>query len=150
MVPQARDVPVGHGTQNIKIHKRDRDLMKMLSGEVFVYCVTTIPHPINFIYNVSTNSIAASKSSTKIAIESLIGYIISPLLNFMYCCIQFYGKRDIFHDFLAISSFCSICFMFSDISKKVSMFIPPTTKKYNEYYTNDRTHDTSIYTILNE
>ena len=80
-------------SQHVQIHKRDRDLMKMLSGEVLVYCVTTIPYPINLIYSVSTASIASTKSSVRLAIESLIGYIISPLLNFMYCCVQFYGKK---------------------------------------------------------
>lgn len=79
--------------RNFRIHKRDRDLMKMLSVEVLVYCVTTIPYPINLIYSVSTTGIAAYKSPMRKAIESLIGYIISPFLNFMYCCAQFYGKR---------------------------------------------------------
>ncbi len=91
---RSRVGPTGPATRNINIHQRDRDLMKMLSGEVFVYCLTTIPYPINLIYSVSTSSIAAYKSSTRLAIESLIGYIISPLLNFMYCCVQFYGKKE--------------------------------------------------------
>ena len=51
-----------HGRRSVQIHKRDRDLMKMLSGEVFIYCITTIPYPVNLIYSVSTSSIAASKS----------------------------------------------------------------------------------------
>jgi len=91
---RSRVAPIGQTTRHVKIRKHDRDLMKMLSGEVFVYCLTTIPYPINLIYSVSTASIAASKSSTRLAIESLIGYIISPLLNFMYCCVQFYGKKE--------------------------------------------------------
>jgi len=78
--------------RSIQIHKRDRDLMKMLSGEVFVFCVTTIPYPINLIYSVSTGSIEASKSAMRLAIESLVGYVVSPFLNFMYCCAQFYGR----------------------------------------------------------
>jgi len=92
---RSRVVPIGQTRRNLNIHKRDRDLMKMLSGEVLVYCVTTIPYPINLIYSVSTSSIAAYKSSTRLAIESLIGYIVSPLLNFMYCCAQFYGKKKL-------------------------------------------------------
>jgi hypothetical protein len=92
---RSRVVPIGQTTRNLNIHKRDRDLMKMLSGEVFVYCLTTIPYPINLIYSVSTSSIAAYKSSIRLAIESLIGYIVSPLLNFMYCCAQFYGKKEL-------------------------------------------------------
>ena len=81
------------GCRVIRMHKRDRDLMRMLTGEVLVYCITTIPYPIDLIYNVSTQAFAASKSPTRKAIESLIGYIVSPLLNFMYCCAQFYGTR---------------------------------------------------------
>jgi hypothetical protein len=91
---RSRVTPTGEATRNIHIHKRDRDLMKMLSGEVMVYCITTMPYPINLIYSVSTSSIAAYKSSTRLAIESLVGYIVSPLLNFMYCCAQFYGKKE--------------------------------------------------------
>jgi hypothetical protein len=93
---RSRVTPSGariHTIQHIQILKRDRDLMRMLSGEVFVYCLTTIPYPIYLIYSVSTNSIAAYKSPLRLAIESLVGYIMSPLLNFMYCCVQFYGKR---------------------------------------------------------
>ncbi|CAF0954949.1 unnamed protein product [Adineta steineri] len=92
---RSRVTPVGdiaHTAQQVQIHKRDRDLMKMLSGEVLVYCITTIPYPINLIYSVSTSSIAALKSPIRLAIESLIGYIVSPLLNFMYCCAQFYAS----------------------------------------------------------
>ena len=90
-----RITPTGDGVRTIKIHKRDRDLMKMLSGEVLVYCLTTIPYPINLIYIVSTDSIAPFKSPTRKAIESLVGYIISPILNFMYCCVQFYGRKNV-------------------------------------------------------
>ncbi len=93
---RSRVAPVGQTIRSIKIRKRDRDLMKMLSGEVFVYCLTTIPYPIYLIYNVSTSSIAAYKSPTRVAIESLIGYIITPFLNFTYCCVQFYGKKPTF------------------------------------------------------
>ncbi len=90
---RTRIAPIDPTIRHIKIHKRDRDLMKMLSGEVLAYCITTIPYPINLIYSVSTNAIIPYKSPTRLAIESLIGYIISPLLNFMYCCVQFYGKK---------------------------------------------------------
>ena len=95
---RARVTPAGSTIRSIKIRKRDRDLMKMLSGEVIVYCITTIPYPINLIYTVSTASITAFKSPTRLALESFIGYIISPLLNFMYCCAQFYGKIELFFD----------------------------------------------------
>lgn len=88
---RSRVNPTGPARPNVLVHKRDRDLMKMLFFEVFVYCVTTVPYPINLIYNVSTNAMGIQKDSYRLAIESLIGYIITPLLNFMYCCVQFYG-----------------------------------------------------------
>ena len=88
---RSRVNPTGPARSNVLVHKRDRDLMKMLFAEVFVYCVTTIPYPINLIYNVTTSSMGIQRDSYRLAIESLIGYIITPLLNFMYCCVQFYG-----------------------------------------------------------
>ncbi len=123
---------IGNRTRNIQIHKRDRDLMKMLSGEVFVYCLTTIPYPINLIYSVSTNSIAAYKSPMRLAIESLIGYIISPFLNFMYCCTQFYGKKnnELEKKFHVI--FSSLCYILQKISKKISEFISFTRSSYKQ------------------
>jgi hypothetical protein len=90
-----RVAAVSHMTPRIQIHKRDRDLMKMLTGEVFVYCLTTVLYPINMFYGVMTKSIT-DKSSLRLSIESLISYIISPLLTFTYCCIQFYGEIFIF------------------------------------------------------
>ena len=87
-----RVLTIGVDARRVRIHQRDHDLLKMLSVEVFIYCVTTIPYPINLIYGVATSSLGASKGAERLAIESLIGYIVSPLLNFMYCCVQFYGK----------------------------------------------------------
>ena len=96
---RSRVAPMGGAAaaRNINIHKRDRDLMLMLTGEVIVYCITTIPYPINLIYSVSTSSLGIYKDPMRIAIESLVGYIISPLLNFMYCVAQFYGKTKSSH-----------------------------------------------------
>ena len=103
---RSRVNPTSQTRGHLLIHKRDRDLMKMLSGEVLIYCLTTIPYPINLIYNVTTNAMGIQKDSVRQAIESLIGYIISPLLNFMYCCVQFYGTRDDVH------SYSRWCFLF--------------------------------------
>ncbi|UJR22182.1 hypothetical protein I4U23_025246 [Adineta vaga] len=94
-----RVLPENHQNQNIHMRKRDRDLLKMLSGEVFLYCLTTIPYPINQIYSVSTSSMIEYKDPIRLAIESLIGYIISPFLNFMYCCAQFYIYMICSHKF---------------------------------------------------
>ena len=89
---RARVGPSGSNQRHVLIQKRDRDLMKMLAGEVLMYTITTIPYPINLIYSVSTTYLGVQKDPVRVAIENLIGYIISPLLNFMYCCVQFYGK----------------------------------------------------------
>lgn len=89
---RSRVGPTGPNRRHILIQRRDRDLMKMLAGEVFMYTLTTIPYPINLIYSVSTTYLGVQKDPVRIAIENMIGYIISPLLNFMYCCVQFYGK----------------------------------------------------------
>ncbi|CAF1132488.1 unnamed protein product [Adineta steineri] len=80
----------GDRARGIQIHKRDHDLMKMLFGEVLVFCVTTCPFPCSLLYNYLTASITSSKTPIRIAIESLINFIIQPLLTFTYCCTQFY------------------------------------------------------------
>jgi len=89
---RSRIVPTNNPTQHFRIHKRDHDLMKMLVGEVVVYCITTIPYPANIIYQYFTTSIAADKSPMRLAVETLVTFIIHPLLTFTYCCTQFYGK----------------------------------------------------------
>lgn len=126
---RSRVSPIGSMTTNITIHKRDRDLMKMVSGEVIAFCITTVPYPINLIYSVSTSSLTAYKSSLQLAIESLVGYIISPLLNLMYCCVQFYGKRIKIFDRLDFIFSCSLRDLFAKISKEIHLFISSTTKK---------------------
>jgi hypothetical protein len=118
---RSRVAPTGaaaQSRQNVQINKRDRDLMKMLSGEVLVYCVTTIPYPINLIYSVSTSSMASSKDAVRVAVESLVGYIITPLLNFMYCCVQFYGKGSfVFDEVCMFALFFSIRILVQQISQ---------------------------------
>ncbi len=89
---RSRVRPTGGPTQDVHIHKRDHDLLKMLVGEIFVFCLTTCPYPILTLYNCLTLPIKAYKSPLRVAIESLIGFIIQPLLTYTYCCTQFYGK----------------------------------------------------------
>ncbi|CAF1025733.1 unnamed protein product [Rotaria sordida] len=120
---RTRVAPIG--TRHMRIHKRDRDLMSMLTGEVVVYCLTTLPYPINLIYSVSTDSFAVYKSSTRKAVESLIGYIISPLLNFMYCCAQFYVytacSRKFRKEFLSL-----FCRQLQDGNRSIQIPLPTT------------------------
>ncbi len=89
---RSRVMPTDNPSQNLRIHKRDHDLMKMLAGEVLIYCITTLPYPINVMYGYLTLPIAANKSQMRLAVESLISFIIQPLLSYTYCCTQFYGK----------------------------------------------------------
>ncbi|UJR26953.1 hypothetical protein I4U23_008260 [Adineta vaga] len=77
-------------TADNHIHKRDYDLMKMLVGEVILFCITTSLYPINTMYNFLTIPVKPFKSPLRVAIEALIGYIVHPLLSFTYCCTQFY------------------------------------------------------------
>lgn len=90
---RSRVPPIGGDIdqRNFRINKRDHDLMKMLFGEVFIFCVTTCPFPCSTLYNFLTASISAYKSPLRVAIESLVSFIIHPLLNYVYCCTQFYG-----------------------------------------------------------
>ncbi len=75
----------------VRFNKANRDLMKMLTGEVLVYLITTVLYPVNVLYGVVTIPIAQQKSEMRLAIESLVGYIVSPLLNYVYCVAQFYS-----------------------------------------------------------
>lgn len=76
----------------IRFHRSDRDLMRMLTGEVLVYIIATSLYPVNVLYGAITASIAAEKSDMRLAVESLIAFIISPVLNYIYCVAHFYGK----------------------------------------------------------
>ena len=77
--------------RSIRVHKRDRDLMKMLAVEALIYCITTLPYPINLLYSYFTGLFLEQKSAMRLAIEALISFIIHPMLSFTYCCTQFYG-----------------------------------------------------------
>lgn len=76
----------------VRFHRSDRDLMLMLTGEVLVYIITTSLYPVNVLYGVITAPIAKEKSDMRLAVESLVAYIISPVLNYIYCVAHFYGK----------------------------------------------------------
>ena len=77
-----------------RLHKADRDLMKMLTGEVVVYIITTLLYPANILYGVVTTSML-EKNAMRVAVESLISFIISPVLNFIFCVASFYGMIEV-------------------------------------------------------
>ncbi|CAF4530532.1 unnamed protein product [Rotaria sp. Silwood2] len=85
-----------HNPIGIRLHKVDRDLMRMLTGEVLVYIITTVLYPVNVLYGCITTPITEQKSEMRLAIETLAGYIISPILNYIYCVAQFYGTMCFF------------------------------------------------------
>jgi hypothetical protein len=89
---RSRVQATGGTRQSIHIHKRDHHLMKMLIGEVLVFCMTTCSYPAITMYNYLTLPIKAYKSPLRLAIESLVGFIIQPLLTYTYCATQFYSK----------------------------------------------------------
>ncbi|CAF0963685.1 unnamed protein product [Adineta steineri] len=80
----------GDRTRGIHIHKRDHDLIKMLFGEVLVFCLSTCPFPFSVLYNFITAPITSDKTPLRVAIETFINFIIQPLLTYTYCCTQFY------------------------------------------------------------
>jgi hypothetical protein len=105
-------------TAQVRFNKANRDLMKMLTGEVIVYIVTTIFYPVNVLYGVITMPIAQQKSEMRLAVESLVGYIISPFLNCIYCVAQFYGMRIVdFESIVLHIIYFSLYNLFGQISK---------------------------------
>ena len=78
-----------------RFQQGDRDLMRMLTGEVCVYIISTCLYPIDILYGFITASITQDKSEMRLAIESLVGFIISPILNYIYCVAQFYSRKMI-------------------------------------------------------
>jgi hypothetical protein len=92
---RSRLSPMCATARRIRIYRRDRDLLKMLVAEVFVYSLTSLPYLINTIYTVATSPLATFKSPMRLAIESLVASIVSPILGFTYSCAQFYGMQSI-------------------------------------------------------
>jgi hypothetical protein len=89
---RSRVQPIGDDkVRDISINTRDLDLTKMLFGEVLIFCVTTCPYPSYTLCSFLTAPITADKSPLRVAIESLVGFIIHLLLNFIYCCTQLYS-----------------------------------------------------------
>lgn len=80
----------------LRFQKADHDLMRMVTGEVIVYLITTLVYPANVLYGVVTRPFAAQKSPMRVAIENLVGFIISPLLNYIYCAAPFYSESIIY------------------------------------------------------
>ncbi|CAF4598597.1 unnamed protein product [Rotaria sp. Silwood2] len=76
----------------LRLARVDRDLIKMLAGEVLVYLVTTVVYPVNTLYGVITTPIAQQRSEMRLAIEDLVEYIVSPIPNYIYCIAPFYGR----------------------------------------------------------
>lgn len=95
--------------QQMHIRKRDYDLLKMLVGEVILFCATTSVYPASTLYNYLTGPLREYKSAMRLAVESLIGYIIHPLLSFTYCCTQFYGRVSVTVDDALTSEFVFQC-----------------------------------------
>jgi hypothetical protein len=113
---RSRVVPTDNAIRVHHIHRSDHDLMRMLAGEVIVFIVTTLPYPANVLYGVLTGSIAAQKSEMRLAIESLLSFIVTALLIFIYCMSQFYGKKVV-QDFIGLLSFI---FSMYDLLEKIS------------------------------
>lgn len=86
----------------LRLHRGDRDLMKMLAGEVMIYIITTSVYPVNILYGFITAPFAQYKSPMRLEIEGFISFIISPLLNFVYCVVPFYSKKFLLTEYSSI------------------------------------------------
>ncbi|CAF5007746.1 unnamed protein product [Rotaria sp. Silwood1] len=86
---RSRIAPENDSTR-YRLQRCDRDLMKMVAGETLVYLITTMPYPVNSLYGIITASIAQQKSEMRLAIETLISYIISQILIYIYYVTPFY------------------------------------------------------------
>lgn len=80
------DTEVSFATSNLR--KRDRDLMKMLAIELFLYVITTIPVTITLIYKSITESQA--KSRERQDIESFVFYFTRLFLLYLNNSLSFW------------------------------------------------------------
>lgn len=78
---RARIQPVQH----IRIHQQDHDLMKMLAGEVIIYCLIDFTYPVNLMYGYFTRAPLVDKTLMRLTVKSLISFILDPSLSFTYC-----------------------------------------------------------------
>ncbi|CAF1540080.1 unnamed protein product [Adineta ricciae] len=76
--PTDMNVPLNHPGMNNTLHKRDRDLLKMVLVEVLFYVLSTLPFSIYLVYNMITSS--ATKSKDRKQIESFINYMTQSFL----------------------------------------------------------------------
>jgi hypothetical protein len=94
---------IGPINQNLHLHKRDFQLIKMLLTQIIVYLVTTGLYPISLLYTALTQYI--HKSSERIVIENLITFQtnnflfylnnVAPFFTYYFTSKTFRGKVKI-------------------------------------------------------
>jgi hypothetical protein len=70
------------------LHKRDRDMLRMLLIEITCHIMTTIPITIMLIYSSITRT--ATKSSDQRLIESFVSYVTNSFVYYMNNCFSFW------------------------------------------------------------
>ncbi|CAF3627218.1 unnamed protein product [Rotaria sp. Silwood1] len=70
------------------MRQRDYQLTRMLIAEVVVYILSTLPFPVNALYNIVTMSVA--KSADRQTIEAFISFITSTFLIYINPSSTFY------------------------------------------------------------
>jgi len=78
--PIANVIVGSHG--DVRIHRRDRELLSMLLAEIIVYIVATLLYPFILLEASITNLMAINKSLQQIQIENFILFIASYLVTF--------------------------------------------------------------------
>jgi hypothetical protein len=87
---QTRVQPSGTGSSTTTvIHRKDRNLLAMLLGEVSVYVVTMSLYPAILLEQAVTSSMASEKSTERVQTENFISFI-STFLIYMNTSASFY------------------------------------------------------------
>ncbi|UJR19484.1 hypothetical protein I4U23_022613 [Adineta vaga] len=88
-----RIIPLGNvpvvGRTQTGLRRRDRELLKMVLGEVFVHFLTNILYPIIIIEIVATSYMNAEKSILRLQIKNLL-LLIARILFYMSNASPFY------------------------------------------------------------
>ena len=81
--------PTGLYSHHVQeLRKKDFQMIKMLTGEVIAYVLTSAMFPIFTIYTVATGNL--SKSSTRVAVEGFFAFLVPDFLVMVNPCTTFY------------------------------------------------------------
>ena len=80
----------GASSTTVQLQPRDISMMRMVSGEIVVYILSTVWHPISQLYSTISNSIVTDKSTSRKQIETFALYLTMSFLVYVNFCATFY------------------------------------------------------------